>query len=140
MLLAAQYHKHLASVMCCPACASLLWRIGQIQRQTCCTRNEWFASDNLNAPAAECVATVQIAPQSSCRTLRVRQILEGLREMRCLPASVVVDSGPKVAGKVPDAWAYETMKRASSCRSSGEASRGRVLTSKASTGYFVPGA
>ncbi|WP_442859620.1 hypothetical protein [Burkholderia sp. 8Y] len=37
---------------------------------------------------------------------RVKQVLEGLREMRGLPESIAVDNGPKFAGKMLIAWAH----------------------------------
>lgn len=53
----------------------------------------------------ECLA---IEVDTSLPGLRVKQVLERLREMRGLPASITVDNGPEFAGKVLDAWAYET--------------------------------
>ncbi|WP_316679639.1 IS3 family transposase [Ralstonia chuxiongensis] len=52
----------------------------------------------------ECVA---IEVDTSLPGLRVKQVLERLKEMRGLPASITVDNGPEFAGKVLDAWAYE---------------------------------
>jgi putative transposase len=48
-----------------------------------------------------------IEVDSSLPGLRVRQVLERLREMWDLPASITVDNGPKLAGKVLDARTYE---------------------------------
>jgi putative transposase len=48
---------------------------------------------------------------SSLPGLRVKQVLERLREMRGLPSSITVDNGPECAGKVMDAWAYEVVSR-----------------------------
>lgn len=53
----------------------------------------------------ECLA---IEVDTSLPGLRVKQVLERLREMRGLPTSITVDNGPEFAGKVLDAWAYET--------------------------------
>ncbi|WP_155688209.1 IS3 family transposase, partial [Burkholderia stagnalis] len=52
----------------------------------------------------ECLA---IEVDTSLPGLRVQQVLERLKEMRGLPASITVDNGPEFAGKVLDAWAYE---------------------------------
>ncbi|OXI43867.1 IS3 family transposase [Burkholderia aenigmatica] len=52
----------------------------------------------------ECLAT---EVDTSLPGLRVQQVLERLKEMRGLPASITVDNGPEFAGKVLDAWAYE---------------------------------
>ncbi|MFV8529294.1 IS3 family transposase, partial [Ralstonia pseudosolanacearum] len=52
----------------------------------------------------ECLA---IEVDTSLPGLRVKQVLERLKEMRGLPASITVDNGPEFAGKVLDAWAYE---------------------------------
>ncbi|MEI7298184.1 IS3 family transposase [Paraburkholderia tropica] len=52
----------------------------------------------------ECLA---IEVDTSLPGLRVKQVLDRLREMRGLPASITVDNGPEFAGKVLDAWAYE---------------------------------
>ncbi|APF89354.1 integrase (plasmid) [Ralstonia solanacearum FJAT-91] len=48
-----------------------------------------------------------IEVDTSLPGLRVKQVLERLKEMRGLPASITVDNGPEFAGKVLDAWAYE---------------------------------
>lgn len=53
----------------------------------------------------ECLA---IEVDTSLPGQRVKQMLERLREMRGLPESITVDNGPEFAGKVLDAWAYET--------------------------------
>ena len=53
----------------------------------------------------ECLA---IEVDTSLPGLRVKQVLERLREMRGLPTSITVDNGPEFAGKVLDAWAYKT--------------------------------
>ncbi|MGN6263104.1 MAG: IS3 family transposase [Ralstonia sp.] len=50
---------------------------------------------------------VAIEVDTSLPGLRVKQVLERLKEMRGLPASITVDNGPEFAGKVLDAWAYE---------------------------------
>jgi putative transposase len=52
----------------------------------------------------ECLA---IEVDTSLPVLRVKQVLERLREMRGLPSSITVDNGPEFAGKVLDAWAYD---------------------------------
>ncbi|MBU9470430.1 IS3 family transposase [Burkholderia multivorans] len=52
----------------------------------------------------ECLA---IEVDTSLPGLRVQQVLERLKEMRGLPASITVDNGPEFAGKLLDAWAYE---------------------------------
>jgi len=52
----------------------------------------------------ECLA---IEVDTSLPGLRVKQVLERLKEMRGLPSSITVDNGPEFAGKVLDAWAYE---------------------------------
>jgi len=52
----------------------------------------------------ECLA---IEVDTSLPGLRVKQVLERLKEMRGLPASITVDNGPEFAGKELDAWAYE---------------------------------
>ena len=39
--------------------------------------------------------------------LRVKQVLEQLKEMRGLPASIPMDNSPDFVGKVLDAWACE---------------------------------
>ncbi|MUV19844.1 IS3 family transposase [Burkholderia thailandensis] len=52
----------------------------------------------------ECLA---IEVDTSLPGLRVQQVLERLKEMRGLPASITVDNGPEFAGRVLDAWAYE---------------------------------
>ena len=52
-------------------------------------------------------ACVAIEVDTSLPGLRVKQVLERLKEMRGLPASITVDNGPEFAGKVLDAWAYE---------------------------------
>ncbi|RQX78614.1 transposase, partial [Burkholderia anthina] len=52
----------------------------------------------------ECLA---IEVDTSLPGLRVQQVLDRLKEMRGLPASITVDNGPEFAGKVLDAWAYE---------------------------------
>ncbi|MCG1019687.1 DDE-type integrase/transposase/recombinase [Mycetohabitans sp. B4] len=52
----------------------------------------------------ECLA---IEVDTSLPGLRVKQVLERLRERRDLPASITLDNGPEFAGKVLDAWAYE---------------------------------
>ncbi|BBQ03054.1 insertion element protein (plasmid) [Burkholderia sp. SFA1] len=52
----------------------------------------------------ECLA---IEVDTSLPGQRVKQVLERLREMRGLPQFITVDNGPKFAGKVLDAWAYE---------------------------------
>lgn len=52
----------------------------------------------------ECLA---IEVDTSLLGLRIQQVLERLKEMRGLPASITVDNGPKFAVKVLDAWAYE---------------------------------
>lgn len=51
----------------------------------------------------ECLA---IEVDTSLPVQRVKQVLERLREMRGLPASITVDNGPEFAVKVLDAWAY----------------------------------
>ncbi|WP_408734042.1 IS3 family transposase [Paraburkholderia bannensis] len=48
-----------------------------------------------------------IEVDTSLPGLRVKQVLDRLREMRGLLASITVDNGPEFAGKVLDAWAYE---------------------------------
>ncbi|WP_408380283.1 IS3 family transposase [Paraburkholderia megapolitana] len=50
----------------------------------------------------ECLA---IEVDTSLSGLRVKQVLERLREMRGLPSSIILDNGPEFAGKVLDAWA-----------------------------------
>ncbi|HEX7908980.1 MAG TPA: IS3 family transposase [Paraburkholderia sp.] len=52
----------------------------------------------------ECLA---IEVDTSLPGLRVQQLLERLKEMRGLPASITVDNGLEFAGKVLDAWVYE---------------------------------
>lgn len=52
----------------------------------------------------ECPA---IGVDTSLPGLRVKHVLQRLREMRGFPESIAVDNGPEFAGKVLDAWAYE---------------------------------
>jgi putative transposase len=52
----------------------------------------------------ECLA---IEVDTSLPGLRVKQVLERLRERRGLPTAITVDNAPEFAGKVLDAWAYE---------------------------------
>lgn len=63
--------------------------------------------------------------------LRVKQVLERLKEARGLPASITGDNGPEFAWKVLDAWAYEAGVMLSFIR---PGHRWRTPTSKASTG------
>lgn len=45
--------------------------------------------------------------ETSLPGLRVKQVLEQLKEMRGLPASIPMDNSPDFVGKVLDAWACE---------------------------------
>ncbi len=72
-----------------------------------------------------------IEVDTSLPGLRVKQVLERLKEMRGLPASITVDNGPEFAGKVLDAWAYEAGVTLSFIR---PGSPWRTPTSRASTG------
>lgn len=76
----------------------------------------------------ECLA---IEVDTSLPGLRVKQVLERLREMRGLPVSIMVDNGPEFTNKLPNAWAYEGALR---YRSSGAASQWTTPKSRASTG------
>ncbi|WP_425354706.1 DDE-type integrase/transposase/recombinase [Burkholderia ambifaria] len=50
----------------------------------------------------ECLA---IEVDTSLPGLRVQQVVERLKEIRGLPASITVDNGQEFAGKVLDVWA-----------------------------------
>jgi len=52
----------------------------------------------------ECLA---LEVDTSLPGVRVKQVLERLRESRGLPLSITVDNGPEFAGKALDAWAYQ---------------------------------
>lgn len=52
----------------------------------------------------ECLA---IEVDTSPPGLRVAQVLERLAELRGLPKSITVASGPGFAGRALDAWAYQ---------------------------------
>lgn len=66
----------------------------------------WFRCLNVvDDYPRECLA---IEVDTSLPVLRVQQLLERLKEMRGLPASITVDNGLEFADKVLDAWAYET--------------------------------
>ena len=71
----------------------------------------------------ECAA---IEVDTSLPGVRVKQVLERLKEKRGLPVSITVDNGPEFAGRVLDAWAYQAVSR---YRSSGPASQQRMPTS-----------
>ncbi|CAB3764299.1 DDE-type integrase/transposase/recombinase [Paraburkholderia humisilvae] len=79
----------------------------------------------------ECQA---IEVDSSLPGLQVKQVLERLKEMRDLPASITVDNGPEFAGKALDAWDYEAGVTLSFIRSFGLASPRKMLISGVSTG------
>ena len=53
----------------------------------------------------ECLA---IEVDTSITGTRVKRVLEHLTQVRGLPRAIQVDNGPEFAGKILDAWAYES--------------------------------
>jgi len=63
------------------------------------TYGRWFRCLNVVDDTRECLA---IEVDTSLPGLRVQQVVERLKEIRGLPASITVDNGQEFAGKVLD--------------------------------------